>query len=55
MTRQTKKVRGAIGKKQQEARHFDFSGHIGHFPYFYFDELVPGLSSDQLHIEMIVI
>ena len=38
MTRQTKKARGAMGKKQQEARHFDFSGHIGHFPHLYLSQ-----------------
>ena len=55
MTRQTKKSLGAIGKTQQEACYFAFSGHFGHIPHFFFDTLVPGFSSDQLQIEMSVI
>ena len=46
---------GALWKSQQEARHFAFSGHFGHIPHFYFDVLVPGLSSDQLLIKMSLI
>ena len=34
----------------KEVRHFGFSGHFGHIPHFYFDVLVPGLSSDQLQL-----
>ena len=55
MFRRTKKSQGASWKTQQEARHFALSGHFGHIPHFYFDELVPGLSSDQLQMEMSVI
>ena len=52
MTRRTKSLEVHC---EQEARHFGFSGHFAHFRHFYFDELVVGLSSDQLHIEMSVI
>ena len=51
MTRQTKKSKCALWKTHQEAHHFGFSGHLPHLPHFYFDKLVPGLSSDQLHTE----
>ena len=52
VTRQTEKPQGALWKSQQEVRHFAFSGHFGHIQHFYFDVLVPGLSSDQLKILM---
>ena len=55
VTNHTEKSLGALWKSQQEARHFAFSGHFGHIPHFYFDVLVPGLSSDQLLIKMSLI
>ena len=49
MTRKTRKSQGALSKTQQEARHFALSGYI---PHFYCEVLIPGLTSDQLQIEM---
>ena len=42
-------------KRNRKAAILHLVCHFGHFPHFYFDKLVSGLSSDQLHIEMNVI
>ena len=42
-------------KRDRKAGILDLVWPFCHFPPFYFDELVVGLSSDQLHVEMNVI
>ena len=55
VTSHEKKSQGALWKKQQEVRHFEFRGHFSHIPHFFFDVLVVEFSSDQLQIQMSVI